>query len=121
MKRVSNKGCGALVAKRIPFQGSNLFATNVIDTDQLTVYVVYSYGHHFPMYIYDSDVDQWFANKDKYSSSTTRQQSHAYPHGVTAVHYLDTNDMRTLTYMGYRKFIQQRIGANHDQALKQAA
>ena len=119
MKRTSNAGCGALVAKRIPFQGSNLFAKNVIDTDQLTVYTVYSYGHHFPMYIYDSEVDQWFANKDKYSPSTSKQQGQARPHGVTVMHYLNTSDMRTLSYTGYKKFIQQRIGADHD--LKQAA
>jgi len=119
MKRTSNKGCGALVAKREPFQGSNLFAKNTVEDDGLTVYTVYSYGHHFPMYVYDKEVDQWFGNKDKYSQSTTRQQSQAYPRGVTAIHYLSTEDLRTLSYMGYKKFIQQRIGADHD--LKQAA
>lgn len=115
MKRTSNKGCGKYVAERIPFQGSNLFAIHKSDS----LYVVYSYGHHFPMYIYDKEVGQWFANKDKYSPSTTRQQSQARPHGVTVIHYLNTDDMLTLSYMGYKRFIQQRIGADHD--LKQAA
>ncbi len=110
MKRVSNRGCGKYVAERTPFQGSNLFAN-----DHPSLYVVYSYGLHFPMYVYDKDVGQWFGNSDKYSQSTSRQQSQAYPHGVTAIHYLPTEQLRSISMMGYKRFIQIRMGVDYVQ------
>lgn len=115
MKRVSNKGCGKYTAERIPFQGSNLFAE-----DHPNLYVVYSYGKHFPMYVYDKEVNQWFGNKDKYSPSTTRQQSQAYPQGVTTIHYMSTNDLCSLSMMGYTTFTRIRMGVTNDN-IKQAA
>jgi len=110
MKRVSNSGCGKYVSQRIPFRGSNLFAEQ-----QDKLYIVYSYGKHFPMYIYDEDVGQWFGNSNKYSQSTSRQQSQAYPHGVTAIHYMPTDQMVKLSYMGYKEFVQRRMGVEHVQ------
>ena len=43
------------------------------------LYVVYSYGFHFPMYIYDRQAGIWIGSKDKHSVSTTRHQSHCRP------------------------------------------
>lgn len=43
------------------------------------IYVVYSYGTHFPMYIYLPHQDQWFGNSDKYSRTTSSHQSQANP------------------------------------------
>ena len=37
-------------------------------------YVVYSYGEHFPMYVYDDEVEMWFGNEDKYSPTTSKHQ-----------------------------------------------
>ena len=48
-------------------KGSHMF----VDGD-----VMYSYGHHFPMAYRCSSVV--YVNKDKYSQSTTRHQSHLY-------------------------------------------
>jgi hypothetical protein len=52
-------------------------------TEHSTIYTVYSYGMHFPMYIAETGADnvtRWYANVDKYSHTTTRHQSHANPH-----------------------------------------
>ena len=43
------------------------------------VYVVYSYGDHFPTYIWSDAAQMWFANADKFSRTTTAHQSKAHP------------------------------------------
>lgn len=43
------------------------------------VYVVYSYGDHFPLYIYSPGADAWFANSDKFSPTTTQHRYKAHP------------------------------------------
>ena len=62
------------------FKANNMFAqwTN-------GVYVVYSYGKHFPMYIYNPIEQIWYENKDKYSQSTSKQQNQARPTGADTV------------------------------------
>lgn len=74
MKRVSNSKARDFVNRAEEFQGSNTFGKDYDD-----IYVVYSYGHHFPMYIYDKGQDRWIGNTDKYSQSTTRHQSLLHP------------------------------------------
>ena len=39
------------------------------------LYVVYSYGTHFPIYVYDHGVELWFGNVDKYSPTTSKHQT----------------------------------------------
>lgn len=71
MKTSNNKARDFVVARK-DFKASNLFGRQ-----ECNAYVVYSYGHHFPIYAYING--QWFANSDKYSVSTTRHQSQARP------------------------------------------
>ena len=68
--RVSNNKARDMVNSLEEFQGSNTYGKDYED-----IYVVYSYGSHFPMYIYDKGQDRWIGNTDKYSQSTTRHQS----------------------------------------------
>ena len=80
--KTSNKACRAQVQNRNAFTANNIFAeyiTTNADLSPLTTcrYVVYSYGKHFPMYIYEGG--HWYANIDKYSPSTSRHQSQANP------------------------------------------
>lgn len=44
--------------------------------DRGGLYVVYSYGPHFPLALFDYDAGKWFHNTDKYSSTTSRHFSH---------------------------------------------
>lgn len=48
-----------------------------------SLYVVYSYGEHWPLFIYSADLRCWFANEDKTSRTTARHYSVAYPHGTS--------------------------------------
>ena len=55
-ERIANKSARAMVQLRRPFDGSNLFARETRPSHRLsTLYVVYSYGVHFPIYIAETD------------------------------------------------------------------
>ena len=90
--KVANKNARQYVDELKVFEGSNTFATwesNPYDNEDL--YVVYSYGYHFPMYIYDRQAGIWVGSRDKYSVSTTRHQSQCAP--SEKIHcWLDTTE-----------------------------
>jgi hypothetical protein len=107
--KIANKHCRPYVEQRTPFQGSNLWgvwhkSTIVESTDKQ--YVVYSYGHHFPIYIFAGG--QWFANKDKYSCTTSKHQGQARPYSVE-MHWLNTDSMQRLAVIGYTEFVKYRL------------
>jgi hypothetical protein len=72
MKRISNKNSSEYVYNQVEFKANNIFSEKCDN-----IYIVYSYGHHFPMYVnYNS---KWYENSDKYSVSTSKQQTQARP------------------------------------------
>jgi len=73
------------------------------------IYVVYSYGSHFPIYAYEPKSDRWFANEDKYSRTTTRHQSLAHPR--TETYPLSSEAMRELVNHadGYERVVVRRL------------
>ena len=84
-KRIANKNARQYVNELKSFKGSNIFAENRISFDSEELYVVYSYGYHFPMYIYDRQAGIWVGSNDKYSSSTTRHQSQCRPNDLASI------------------------------------
>jgi hypothetical protein len=101
--RVSNNKARDYVNGHKEFQGSNTFGkwlekgNGREDADKL--YVVYSYGSHFPMYVYDKEQGKWIGNKDKYSQSTTRHQSLLRPSQGVEV-WLNTDEMKDVVWHG---------------------
>ena len=98
--RTSNQKCDMYVNKCEVFTANNIFAedySNVRESSVLPdgLYVVYSYGHHFPMYAYDYRLKVWIGNEDKYSASTSKQQSQARPRFEIGK-WLNTSDMQLL-------------------------
>ena len=89
--RVSNNKALEYVEKLEEFDGSNTMGRWVGDEN---LYVVYSYGSHFPMYIYDKEQGKWLGNKDKYSRSTTRHQSQLRPSSIGL--WVDTEEMQSI-------------------------
>lgn len=73
--RIANENARKFVDDCISFRGSNLFG----EIKRLGLYVVYSYGYHFPIYAKINGF--WYGNKDKYSVSTSKHQSQACPSG----------------------------------------
>jgi hypothetical protein len=107
---ISNRDARQYVEQRKPFEGSNirgkwLCPTNAEDVERDGIYVVYSYGEHFPMYIYAENT--WFENEDKYSPTTSKHQSQCRPTDRTIL--LSTAWMKQLASLGYRGIAEQRI------------
>lgn len=96
--RVANRDASKYVNELKEFKGSynryadaSIFAENKVSFDDEELYVVYSYGYHFPMYIYDRQAGIWVGSKDKYSSSTSKHQSQCRPSEPIEC-WLDTAD-----------------------------
>ena len=98
---------------RIPFKNRNetLFANEVPNSNEgQDLYVVYSYGEHFPIYVYDYQLEMWFGNYDKYSSTTSKHQTMARPE-VDEIQMLSTEELNQVIYCGgYRNYCSDRCG-----------
>jgi len=70
--KVANKNCREYVERREEFNGSNLYGVW-----ERGVYVVYSYGRHFPLLVCKGNT--WYFNESKYSQSTSRHLSQSRP------------------------------------------
>jgi hypothetical protein len=106
MKKIANRDARFYIEKRIPFQGSNLYASYTSNGD----YVVYSYGPHWPLLIYTNGV--WFANKDKRSRTTSRHFSQCRPdvqNSRIKLRWLSTWLMQYIACSGFLGLIKTRL------------
>ena len=71
------------------------------------IYSVYSYGEHFPMYVYDASVDRWYGNTDKWSRTTSRHQSKCRPRET--IHWYNTETMKDIAYGGIAYAVAERM------------
>ncbi len=99
-QRITNKQARSFVEQLKPFIGSNLKG---VEKDGM--YIVYSYGEHFPAYIHAEGA--WFENEDNYSVSTKRHMSQARP--TTRTIPLSTRWMCLLAQGGYNAIAKERI------------
>lgn len=102
--RVTLRTARESVRRRETFKGSNIWGCSL----RGGLYVVYSYGLHFPMYVWDRWAG-WIRNTDKYSSSTSRHQSSCDP-GVPDMLEIDTEQMKSLIYAGsWAEYVAERM------------
>lgn len=102
--RISNTNARHYVQRKAPFKGSNLYARWVTDN----LYVVYSYGEHFPLWVYDQNLDHWLENTSKYSQTTSihKSRTNPYPDGTIV---LSNADMKSvILHGGYNYWIVSR-------------
>jgi hypothetical protein len=95
--RVANRDARWYVTHLRPFTGSNIDAVwrkNNLTGDRM--YVVTSYGAHFPLFIWENGV--WYENVDKYSVTTSKHRSQTHPHCETIP--MTCKDMVCLQYYG---------------------
>jgi hypothetical protein len=73
--RVAGWKARPYVQARLPFRNHNnqLFAR----WETPLLYVVYSYGDHWPLFIWDGF--DWYENEDKVSPTTTKHRSQTHP------------------------------------------
>lgn len=75
--RTTNRGARDYVRNGVPFTNSNGQLYGKWVSPQL--YVVYSYGPHWPLFIYCTDTRRWYANEDKASRTTNGHYGYAHP------------------------------------------
>jgi hypothetical protein len=83
-ERINNRDAHAYAAKRKPFKGSNLYSEIRTSGAKTELYVVYSYGEHFPMFIAETvdGVTAWYENISGYSRTTGKHKNQARPRNV---------------------------------------
>lgn len=72
MIKIANKNSRINTTNKESFEGSNLYAKDV-----KKCYVVFSYGLHFPLYIFKEG--EWYENESKYSSTTAKHKYQSRP------------------------------------------
>lgn len=102
MHKIANSSARGFVQRCEEFNGSSLFARWKEDIRQ---YVVYSYGSHWPMFIWEDGA--WYETSGKYSQTTTRHHSHCHPHCDTIL--LTPLEMSRVLSYGARKFLLERL------------
>tara|TARA_R100000773_G_C4149016_1_gene71979 strand:- start:104 stop:376 length:273 start_codon:yes stop_codon:yes gene_type:complete len=87
--KTTNTKSYLLTTQKKEFKANNLFAEYIDDS-----YCVFSYGWHFPIYVFKAG--KWFENADKYSVSTSKHQTQARPTDDTIK--VSTETMKDLIY-----------------------
>ena len=92
--KTTNTKAHDLVGQCAPFKGHNTFG----EFTKPNMYVVYSYGYHWPMYIYSYINHKWYRNTSKYSSTTSKQTTILKPHFLTDEDFVDCtlNEMQNV-------------------------
>ena len=103
---VSGWKCRTYVQQRKPFHNSNkqLYG-KWVSSDR---YVVYSYGPHWPLLVWDEATSRWYANYYKTSRTTTKHASQTHP--LTELTPLSLQQITVLAERGYEVLVANRIG-----------
>jgi hypothetical protein len=113
-KSVANSSIRHHVDRLHDFETSNKTVYGIKDEamsalkGQPRVYAVYSYGYHFPMYVYDFETGLWLGNSDKYSRTTSKHQTMSCP--SQGIHqWFSTEKLKIIIDIGYTQVISQRL------------
>ena len=111
MDTISNNEMSEFTTHQQHFRNNNgTVYTKSINHEQL--YVVYSYGEHWPMYVHDNVSHTWFGNGDRYSRPTTNR------HTVMATPDIHPEDMvyvskdilqDIISFGGYTEYCADRV------------
>ena len=80
MSKTTHRQARLLIEEQASFSASSVFAIQYARG-----YVVFSYGHHFPMFACVNHADgsrKWFVNVRKYSTTTSKHTTTLAPRGV---------------------------------------
>lgn len=82
--------------------------TPIYSINGAKTYTVYSYGNHYPMYVYDRTVDRWYGNSDKSTRTTNRHKKAIKP--SDGVHqYVDTYRLKAIAFHGIVHTVTNRM------------
>ena len=69
------------------------------------LYVVYSYGDHWPLFVWDGF--DWYENEDKCSSTTSRHRTYAFPSAPTQLRSCSWLRNFITSHMGYHRQLER--------------
>jgi hypothetical protein len=116
MSKISNNEMRAKVEfmKEFDNKNSSCYARRIEDAG---IYVVYSYGEHWPLWAYDWRANQWYENVDKWGeynrgngNTTSRHKSNTMPYDLTKS--AQANGFIAMTCNEIKEFINRRIVLN---------
>lgn len=114
--RINGRLAYEFTAQRKPFRNSNnqLYARWLHGSPKHEGaglrYVVYSYGAHWPLFIWCDDSLQWYSNSDKYGTTTSKHYTQSHPRQATTP--LSLPAMKALAFHGYAALVQLRLEGN---------
>ena len=101
-KKINNSEARSYVQNRKAFIAHNIQADDVV-LGMSHHYTVYSYGAHFPLFVYADGI--WFENEDKYSETTSKHRTVCHPLPDGGTYKLNTAQMMYLDDHGIHAFI----------------
>ena len=100
--RINGRTCRPYVQAKKAFKNSNGQLYAVWHTPML--YVVYSYGEHWPLFVHDGF--DWYENEDKCSRTTARHHSLANPYASTTARSCTWLKNFITTHRGYHRQLE---------------
>lgn len=104
-ERVANSDARRYVQNLKEFKGSNTYSMWVHDRYGGSRYLVYSYGEHWPLFIYEDG--KWYENADKYSRTTSKHHGQLHPLYATEEHSAD--DMVMIADLGVARWMRRKL------------
>lgn len=115
LPRVSNKDARPYVQRREVFtNASYTLSASWHEHKKVPHYVVYSYGEHWPLFVWCNGV--WYENTTKYSASTGRHRTLAHPQCETVKLPLD--QIQTLAWGGISDLIRNKLHGEYSATVR---
>jgi hypothetical protein len=118
--KVDMKRARECVREKTTFRGNNVYALwhSSKEGGPCDLYVVCSYGAHWPLYVYEQMTGVWYRNTEKSSPTTSCHSTQLHP-GVPCVDIEKNEDMTSLAFGGVVYMIEaredrRRMRAVHD-------
>lgn len=112
-KRINGRLARPYVQRKEAFKNSNgqLYAEWIIEpAGGFSRYTVYSYGRHWPLFVYVPKVDTWFENKEKFGPTTSKHRTFTHPHCETVP--ISLEQIKVLDRLGYSALTYERFHGN---------
>lgn len=89
--KLTNRQCSKYARNHQPFKNSNgtMFGEWINDI----YYVVYSYGYHWPLTVYDARNGMYYVNASRYGVTTSKHAGLVNPIPASNVLYTNTDEL----------------------------
>lgn len=117
MKRIANYEAPDCVRNLQEFEGRSVFARWIDKTTgnyTERMYVVYSYGRHWPMHLYHEPTDTWYENRDKYSRTTSKHHSQTRPRTARLTTQVSVSELKEFVHQGVDGCAVARLRRAHN-------